>query len=107
MQSNVRHNNQVLTDTWNLALCGVLPLHLEHGCREQYTGVVKLSHLHETARADNVLLRKELIAELLAMVEEIPERTRGICGRLARLVLLFITWSISFSGTRHLRNAES
>ena len=48
------------------------------------SGVVTLHHLPEAAGADHVLSCEELIAELLVILDDIPERSLGICGRLAR-----------------------
>ena len=64
------------------------------------SGVVTLPHLPETAWADHMLSCEELIAELLVILDDIPERSLGICGRLARLVLIIRQWSIThFSGS--------
>ena len=71
-------------------------LNVEHGCREQCTGMVTLSHLPETVRADHVFLRKELIAELL------EETTPGICGRLARLAWFSLSRGASRSVERNM-----
>ena len=74
-------------------------LNAEHGCREQCTGKVTLSHLPETVRADHVFLRKELIAELLPILEE---ATPGICGRLALLAWFSFSRGASRSVERNM-----
>ena len=68
-------------------------------CRAWLPGAVTLSHLPEKVRADHVFLRKELIAELLPIVEETTPR---ICGRLARLAWFSFSPGASRSVERNM-----
>ena len=64
------------------------------------SGVVTLPHLPETAWADHMLSCEELIAELLVILDDIPERSLGSVDGLRGSFGLFVSGASHTSAVR-------